>query len=66
MSLESRPTADASIGELMTQLSSLTSRLVRDELRLAQKEFHEPPSTPVSVPASSALPGCWPSSGSRR
>ena len=41
MSLESRPTADASIGELMTQLSSQTSRLVRDELRLAQREFHE-------------------------
>ena len=41
MSLESRPTADASIAELMTQLSSQTSRLVRDELRLAQKEFQE-------------------------
>jgi hypothetical protein len=31
--------ADPSITELMTQLSSQTSRLVRDELRLAQKEF---------------------------
>ncbi|OBB59924.1 hypothetical protein A5757_12680 [Mycobacterium sp. 852013-51886_SCH5428379] len=41
MSLESKPTADASIGELMGQLSAQTSRLVRDELRLAQKEFQE-------------------------
>ena len=41
MSLESKPAADASIGELMSQLSSQTSRLVRDELRLAQKEFQE-------------------------
>jgi membrane protein implicated in regulation of membrane protease activity len=29
------------MGELMTQLSSQTTRLVRDELRLAQKEFSE-------------------------
>ncbi len=29
------------MGELMTQLSSQTSRLVRDEMRLAQKEFVE-------------------------
>ncbi|MBO0676668.1 phage holin family protein [Mycolicibacterium sp. S2-37] len=41
MSLESKPTTDASIGELMGQLSAQTSRLVRDELRLAQKEFQE-------------------------
>lgn len=42
MSLESKPAAaDASIGELMSQLSAQTSRLVRDELRLAQKELHE-------------------------
>jgi Flp pilus assembly protein TadB len=41
MSLESRPPADASISELMGQLSSQTSRLVRDEMRLAQKEFQE-------------------------
>ena len=41
MSVEQRPAADASIGELMTQLSSQTSRLVRDEIRLAQKEFQE-------------------------
>ena len=41
MSVEPRHGADASIGELMTQLSSQTSRLVRDEIRLAQKEFQE-------------------------
>lgn len=41
MSLESPSGADASIGELMSQLSSQTSRLVRDEMRLAQKEFQE-------------------------
>ena len=41
MSLESPPPADASIGELMSQLSTQTARLVRDELRLAQKEFQE-------------------------
>ena len=29
------------MAELMTQLSSQTSRLVRDEMRLAQKEFVE-------------------------
>jgi Flp pilus assembly protein TadB len=41
MSIESRPTAEPSIGELMGQLSAQTSRLVRDEMRLAQKEFQE-------------------------
>ncbi|TFV56022.1 phage holin family protein [Mycobacterium sp. PS03-16] len=41
MSPESKQTADASIGELMSQLSAQTSRLVRDELKLAQKEFQE-------------------------
>lgn len=41
MSIESKPAADASIGELMSQLSAQTSRLVRDEMRLAQKEFQE-------------------------
>lgn len=41
MSVEPRPTADASIGELMSQLSTQTSRLIRDEMRLAQKEFQE-------------------------
>jgi uncharacterized membrane protein YqjE len=32
---------DASTGELLGQLSAQTSRLVRDELRLAQKEMQE-------------------------
>jgi uncharacterized membrane protein YqjE len=41
MSLEPRPAADASMGELMSQLSAQTSRRVRDEMRLAQKEFQE-------------------------
>jgi Flp pilus assembly protein TadB len=41
MSLETKPAADASIGELLSQLSAQTSRLVRDELRLAQQEFRE-------------------------
>ncbi|MEO3757580.1 phage holin family protein [Mycobacterium sp. B14F4] len=41
MSVQSKPSADASIGELMSQLSTQTSRLIRDELRLAQKEFQE-------------------------
>ncbi|OBK19477.1 phage holin family protein [Mycobacterium asiaticum] len=41
MSLDTNPNADASIGELMAQLSAQTSRLVRDEMRLAQKELAE-------------------------
>lgn len=41
MTSGAKPAADASLGELMTQLSSQTSRLVRDEMRLAQKEFQE-------------------------
>ncbi|WP_197416200.1 phage holin family protein [Mycobacterium sp. GA-1199] len=41
MTVESKPTADASVGELMSQLSTQTSRLIRDEMRLAQKEFQE-------------------------
>ncbi len=41
MSVESKPTADASIGELMSQLSAQTSRLVRDEMKLAQKELQQ-------------------------
>jgi Flp pilus assembly protein TadB len=41
MSVETKPASNASIGELMSQLSSQTSRLVRDEMRLAQKEFQE-------------------------
>lgn len=41
MSLEAKPKADASIGELMAQLSSQLTRLVRDEMHLAQKEFQQ-------------------------
>jgi uncharacterized membrane protein YqjE len=41
MNVESKPQADPSIGELVSQLSSQTSRLVRDEMRLAQTEFRE-------------------------
>jgi hypothetical protein len=41
MSLEAKPKSDASVGELMTQLSSQLARLVRDEMRLAQKEFQQ-------------------------
>ena len=41
MSLESKPAADAPLGQLISDLSSQMSRLVRDEMRLAQKEFQE-------------------------
>jgi Flp pilus assembly protein TadB len=41
MSVQTKPAADASIGELMNQMSAQTSRLVRDEMRLAQKEFQQ-------------------------
>jgi MFS family permease len=41
MSLQANPKPDASIGELMSQLSAQVSRLVRDEMRLAQKEFQQ-------------------------
>jgi len=41
MTVESKSAADASIGELMTQLSAQTSRLVRDEMRLATKELQQ-------------------------
>ena len=41
MNVESKSQADASIGELVSQLSSQTSRLVRDEMKLAQNEFRE-------------------------
>jgi hypothetical protein len=41
MSVQSKPAADASVGDLMSQLSAQTARLVRDEMRLAQKEFQE-------------------------
>ena len=62
MNPESKPAAEASMGELMTQLSSQTSRLVRDEMRLAQKEFVES-AKPASVPGCSARPGWWQCSG---
>ncbi|OBG38603.1 phage holin family protein [Mycobacterium sp. E3198] len=39
MGTEAKPTSDASLGELMSQLSSQLSRLVRDEMQLAQKEI---------------------------
>ncbi len=35
------PPSEASVSELMAQLSSQTSRLLRDEMRLAQREFVE-------------------------
>jgi Flp pilus assembly protein TadB len=41
MSAGATPTESASTGELITQLTAQTSRLVRDEIRLAQKEFQE-------------------------
>jgi Flp pilus assembly protein TadB len=41
MNVESKPHADPSIGELVSQLSSQTARLVRDEMKLAQTEFRE-------------------------
>jgi uncharacterized membrane protein YqjE len=41
MTVESNRAADASIGELMSQLSAQTSRLVRDEMRLATKELQQ-------------------------
>jgi Flp pilus assembly protein TadB len=41
MSVESKQAANPSIGELMGQLSSQVSRLIRDEMRLAEKEFQE-------------------------
>lgn len=41
MTPQPTPASDASIPQLFGQLSEQTSRLVRDELRLAQKEFQE-------------------------
>jgi Flp pilus assembly protein TadB len=41
MSVESKQTADPTIGELMSQLSSQVSRLIRDEMRLAEREFQD-------------------------
>lgn len=37
----SAPLTDASLGELITRVSDQTSRLIRDELRLAQAELTE-------------------------
>jgi VIT1/CCC1 family predicted Fe2+/Mn2+ transporter len=41
MNVESNPRADASVGELVSQLSAQTSRLIRDEMKLAQAEFRD-------------------------
>ena len=41
MTAQPQPTSEASIPQLLGQVSEQTSRLVRDELRLAQKEFQE-------------------------
>lgn len=41
MTAHPQPTSEASLPQLLSQLSEQTSRLVRDELRLAQKEFQE-------------------------
>jgi hypothetical protein len=41
MNTEAKLTSDASTGELMSQLSSQLSRLVRDEIQLAQKEIQQ-------------------------
>ena len=41
MNVESKTPADPSVSELVSQLSSQTSRLVRDEMRLAQAELRQ-------------------------
>ena len=41
MAEQREKTTDSSLAELVGQLSSQTSRLVRDEIRLAQKEFQQ-------------------------
>src|SRR3954452_7909804 len=41
MSAGSTQSESASTGELISQLTEQTSRLVRDEIRLAQKEFQQ-------------------------
>jgi Putative Actinobacterial Holin-X, holin superfamily III len=41
MNVEPKRNADASVGELVNQLSAQTSRLVRDEMKLAQREFRD-------------------------
>jgi hypothetical protein len=58
MSLEPKPAADASLSQLMSELSSQTSRLVRDEMRLRKRSFRNRPSMPGSVPDFSAWRGC--------
>ena len=63
MNPEPKPVAEASMGELMTQLSSQTSRLVRDEMRLAQKEFVESAKHAGIGAGCSARPGWWQCSG---
>lgn len=41
MTTQPKPPSEASIPQLVGQLQEQTSRLVRDELRLAQREFQE-------------------------
>ena len=41
MSLETNPKPDASVGELKSQRSAQVSRLARDEMHMAQKEFQQ-------------------------
>jgi Flp pilus assembly protein TadB len=41
MTAGTTPTDSASTGELITQLTAQTSRLIRAEMQLAQKEFQE-------------------------
>lgn len=41
MNVEPKAQGDPTVGELVSQLSAQTSRLVRDEMRLAQQEFRE-------------------------
>lgn len=39
MSVVNKPASEASVPELINQLSAQTSRLIRDEMKLAQLEF---------------------------
>lgn len=41
MTTQPKPTSEASTVQLLGQLSEQTTRLVRDEVRLAQREFQE-------------------------
>jgi hypothetical protein len=59
MSVETKQAADSSIGELMSQLSSQVSRLIRDELRLAEKEFQQSAKHAGIGPGYSASRACW-------